>query len=111
MAVDRLEQLYSEAASTLTAALDSFLTQRKPPSAQVRARCCYPLLRVIHRENGGPWQTSFRAFAKLQQPGVYETTITHPGPFRSYLLEQLGPRVSEYGAAAFPHAPSLGCWR
>ena len=39
-----------------------------------------------------------RAFAKLQRPGVYETTITHPGYFRSYLLEQLRPLVSEYGA-------------
>src|SRR5262249_13689473 len=33
-----------------------------------------------------------------QQSGVYETTITHPGPFRGYLLEQLLPLSAEYRA-------------
>ena len=39
-----------------------------------------------------------RAFAKFQRPGVYETTVTQPRHFRSYLLEQLEPLVAEYGA-------------
>src|SRR5262249_48535836 len=29
---------------------------------------------------------------------VYATTVTHPGRFRRYLLEQLEPLVAEYGA-------------
>jgi AMP nucleosidase len=97
-AVDRLEELYDESVSTLAAALDCFLESRKPPSAKTRAKFCYPVLRVIYRESERPRQTSFRAFAKLQQPGVYETTVTHPGPFRNYLLEQLGHLVADYGA-------------
>ena len=39
-----------------------------------------------------------RAFGRLQRPGVYETTVTHPRAFRRYLLEQLTPLVAEYGA-------------
>jgi AMP nucleosidase len=93
---DRLEQLYAEAVTSLTDALDRFLDGGEPPSLQERARFRYPLLRVIHRRNDLPRQTGFRAFGRLQQPGVYETTITHPQPFRRYLIEQLGPLLSEY---------------
>lgn len=97
-AVDRLEELYADAVSALTAALDRFLEDRTPPSPEERAHFCYPVLRVINRRRERPQPVSFRAFGKLQQPGVYETTITHPGPFRGYLLEQLAPLASEYGA-------------
>ena len=40
-----------------------------------------------------------RAFGKLQRFGTYETTVTHPAEFRSYLIEQLRPLVEEYGAS------------
>ena len=73
-------------------------TDRTPPTAEMRARFRYPLLRVIHHDDGHPRPANRRAFAKLQRPGVYETTITHPGPFRGYLLEQLEPLAAEYGA-------------
>lgn len=95
-AADRLEELYADAISTLAAALDAYLDKRKSPSAATRARCCYPQLRVIYRETNRLRKSSFRAFAKLQQPGVYETTITHPGPFRHYLLEQLRHLVADF---------------
>ncbi len=97
-AVDRLEELYAKAASELAATLDRYLAAGVPPSAAARAGFRYPLLRVIHRPGGPPHPPNPRAFAKLQRPGVYETTVTQPAAFRSYLLEQLEPLVSEYGA-------------
>jgi len=97
-AVDRLEELYAKAASTLAAALDRYLNTRVPPSPETRSRFHYPALRVIYRNEKPTLSPTLRAFARLQRPGVYETTVTHPGAFRSYLLEQLGPLVSEYGA-------------
>ncbi len=97
-AVDRLEQLYGAATSALAQALDSYLVTRKPPTAEARAKFRYPLLRVVYRDLAQPHPISRRAFAKLQRFGQYETTITHPSDFRSYLLEQLGPLVDEYGA-------------
>ena len=41
--------------------------------------------------------------ARVRPPGatgVYETTITHPRAFRRYLLEQLNPLLTEYGAGS-----------
>jgi len=39
-----------------------------------------------------------RAWAKFQSPGVYATTVTQPGAFRRYLLDQLRPLIAEFGA-------------
>ncbi len=97
-AVDRLEELYAKAASALAAALDRYLDTRVPPSPEARSKFRYPILRVIYRSEKRFRSPTLRAFAKLQRPGVYETTVTHPRAFRGYLLEQLGPLVSEYGA-------------
>ena len=46
----------------------------------------------------GPIPVTRRAWGKFQAPGVYATTVTQPGFFRRYLLEQLRPLVAEYGA-------------
>ncbi|MGD9804221.1 MAG: AMP nucleosidase [Hyphomicrobiaceae bacterium] len=97
-AVDRLAEIYQTASSGLAAALDAFLVDRRPPSQSARAQFRYPLLRVRYTGHGGPPPTTRRAYAKLQRPGVYETTVTHPHAFRSYLLEQLEPLVADYGA-------------
>lgn len=96
-AVDRLEQLYTAATSALSRALDRYIAERTPPTPAERASFCYPMLRVVHSDAERTSSTR-RAFAKLQHPGVYETTITHPKTFRSYLLEQLVPIVADYGA-------------
>ncbi len=97
-AVNRLEELYVKATSELAKALDRYLETRSPPSAEVRASFRYPLLRVTHSGTEQPAAAFGRAWAKLQRPGAYETTITHPAAFRSYLLEQLEALVSDYGA-------------
>ena len=97
-AIGRLEDLYASATEALGAALDRYLDDRRPPSADTRARFRYPLLRVHYRDKAQPHPVNRRAFAKLQRFGVFETTITHPAYFRRYLLEQLEPLVAEYAA-------------
>jgi AMP nucleosidase len=37
-----------------------------------------------------------RAYAKLQGPGIYSTTVTQPAAFRGYLLEQLRLLKADY---------------
>ena len=96
-AVDRLAALYAEACGSLRAALKRFVEGGTPPTAEERAGFCYPLLRVTWAPAGRPRFTR-RAWAKFQEPGVYETTVTHPEAFRAYLLENLRPLVDEYGA-------------
>jgi AMP nucleosidase len=97
-AVDRLDALYDDATGSLARALDRFLAHRGPPTADERATFRYPLLRLRYA-GGAPLPRTRRAYAKLQRPGLYETTVTHPTAFRSYLLEQLRPLVRDYGAA------------
>ena len=97
-AVDRLEKLYADASAVLVAALDRFLTTREPPSREMRAAFRYPLLRVVYKDSERSLPSHRRAFGRLQRPGVYETTVTHPRAFRRYLIEQLTPLIAEYGA-------------
>ena len=96
-AVDRLEAVYAESCAALSRSLERYLATGTPPTVEERAAFRYPLLRVVCHHIGAAARTR-RAFAKFQQPGVYETTVTHPRHFRSYLLEQLAPLVREYGA-------------
>ncbi len=97
-AVEQLEERYQSAVAALEKAFDAYLRHSKPPTAKERSAFRYPLLRVLCSEVPETPPQNRRAFAKLQRPGVYETTITHPGFFREYLLEQLRPLVSEFGA-------------
>ena len=96
-AIDRLAQLYDDAASALRAAVERFLADGVPPTADVRARVRYPKLRITYQPDGVP-PSNQRAFAKFSEAGVYETTVTHPQAFRVYLMEQLVPLVEEFGA-------------
>ena len=97
-AVDRLTAIYQAASSELATALDAFLANRQVPSQRTRQQFRYPLLRVRYSGHVGPPPAGRRAYAKLQRAGIYETTVTHPRVFRSYLLEQLEPLVADYGA-------------
>jgi AMP nucleosidase len=96
-AVAELELLYDAAVAALREALDHYLATGEPPAAEARARFRYPELRVLY-EPAGVLPTSHRAFAKFPVPGVYKTTVTQPRAFRAYLLEQLRPLYTEYGA-------------
>ena len=96
-AVDLLAERYDSAVHALRTALDKFLDSGVVPGPEVRARFRYPRLRVSYRPDGAP-PASARAFAKFSTPGVYSTTVTQPEDFRAYLLEQLEPLVSEFGA-------------
>jgi AMP nucleosidase len=96
-AIDRLAELYDSAVLALRGAVDRFLRDGVPPSPQTRVRFRYPALRLTYAPNGPP-PSNPRAFAKFSEAGVYTTTVTQPEDFRAYLLEQLEPLVSEYGA-------------
>ena len=96
-AVDRLVRLYDEATQALHGAVERFLKDGEPPSAATRALFRYPELRLTYAPNG-PAPSNARAFAKFSEAGVYTTTVTQPADFRAYLLEQLEPLVTEYGA-------------
>src|SRR5262245_4553850 len=96
-ALDKLEQIYETASTGLVGALDRYLKMGERPPKET-LNLCYPLLRVVYHDVARPLPTHRRAFGRLQRIGAYETTITHPREFRTYLTEQLQPLATEYGA-------------
>jgi AMP nucleosidase len=97
-AVDRLETMHADAVQAQRDALTRFAADGAPPDADERRRFRYPELRLTWSPSG-PIPATRRAWGKFQAPGVYATTVTQPGFFRRYLLEQLRPLVTEYGAS------------
>ncbi|MBV9654890.1 MAG: AMP nucleosidase [Acetobacteraceae bacterium] len=96
-AIDHLASLYELAIEAERAALTRFCDGGRVPSAAERARFRYPELRVHWQQDASPPPRSRRAWAKLQVPGEYRTTVTQPAAFRPYLLEQLQTLVRDYG--------------
>jgi AMP nucleosidase len=96
-AVDRLIDIHSNATTSLRNALAAYLRDRSVPGAKQRKAFCYPELRVTYTGDGLQPSIS-RAYAKFQAPGTYATTITQPGHFKSYLIEQLAYLVQDYNA-------------
>ncbi|WP_371833040.1 AMP nucleosidase [Halopseudomonas sp.] len=93
-AVDRLAMLHQQATNALRSALKQYLKDRTPPST---AHCAfrYPELRLTYHCQGEV-PSSVRAYAKVQVPGTYAVTVTQPDAFRTYLLDQLRPLMSDF---------------
>ena len=112
-AVDRLVTLYEQATSALRAALKQYIKDRQlPQDAQSAFR--YPELRLTYQSQGEV-PSSIRAYARLQEPGVYSITVTQPEAFRRYLESQLGHMMGDFavvvevGSSQRPHSLSLCC--
>ena len=105
--VARLEFGYDHACSALRDALSRYAKTGIGPTAAERRHFRYPRLDVAWHPTGAVRYTTTRAWAKLQEPGVYSTTVTQPAFFRAYLLEQLEPLVQEFGATLSVHISDL----
>jgi AMP nucleosidase len=88
--VDELAAIYDESVSNLREALAAYIDKRTPPSAEDRTqgRFAYPELLIDYRGQP-PRSAPARAFARLNQPGTYATSIARPDLFRDYLVDQL----------------------
>ena len=95
--VDQLVAVHRESTAALRAALKAFIDDGTAPDAAARVRgdWAYPELR-LHFEGAQPASRPTRAFARLNRPGSYATTITRPEMFRAYLVEQLELLMADY---------------
>jgi AMP nucleosidase len=88
--VDQLTTIYDQSVANLRQALARYVEDRTPPDARARKKgaFAYPELRIDY---GGkrPSAPISRAFARLNQAGVYTTSVARPELFREYLVEQL----------------------
>ncbi|VXB30247.1 AMP nucleosidase [Pseudomonas sp. 8AS] len=94
-AVERLAALHRQATEALSQALKNYLKERTQPSAGQRALFRYPELRLTYHCQGEVPST-VRAYAKVQLPGTYRVSVTHPDAFRGYLLDQLRPLMDDF---------------
>ncbi|QLF92960.1 AMP nucleosidase [Pseudomonas sp. ABC1] len=94
-AVDLLGQLHQQATQALSQALKRYLKERVAPDASLHRLFRYPELRLTY-QCAGAIPVSTRAYAKVQVPGVYRVTVTHPVAFRRYLLDQLVPLMRDF---------------
>jgi AMP nucleosidase len=97
--VDQLSTIYDESVANLREALTAYVRDRATPNPKERAKgaFAYPELRVDYAGKL-PRPLLSRAFARLNQPGVYATSVARPDLFRDYLVDQLEHLVRDYDA-------------
>jgi len=95
--VDQLSSIYDDSVRNLREALTAYVRDRTTPGREARAEGCfaYPELRIDY-PGKLPRPALSRAFARLNQPGTYATSIARPDLFRDYLVEQLEHLVRDY---------------
>ena len=95
--VDQLTAIYDESVANLRRAVGEYVEGRTAPDARVRRRgaFAYPELRIDYAGKR-PVAAPARAFARLNQPGAYATSIARPELFRDYLVEQLEHLARDY---------------
>ena len=95
--VDQLASIYDESVANLRGALAAYINDRKPPEVVARSKgsFAYPELRISYA-GALPRRQIPRAFARLNQPGNYATSIARPDLFRDYLVDQLDHLNRDY---------------
>jgi AMP nucleosidase len=96
--LDELEAIYDSSVANLRAALNAYARDGVRPDRKARdvGAFAYPELRIAYEPEGAPPPLQ-RAFARLNQPGTYTSSIARPRLFRAYLTEQLSHLIRDYG--------------
>ncbi|TXH91596.1 MAG: AMP nucleosidase [Pseudomonas sp.] len=94
-AVERLAELHRQATGALNQALRRYLRERQLPSQAERELFRYPELRLSYHGQG-ELPSTVRAYARVQEPGIYRASVTQPEAFRGYLLDQLRPLMGDF---------------
>ena len=105
--LDDLEARYTQSVANLREGLAAYAANgiRPDPKARDEGAYSYPELRIEYDPETPP-PTPARAFARLNQPGIYTTSIARPALLRPYLreqLERLESRATEAAQAVHPH--------
>jgi AMP nucleosidase len=91
-AVARLQEIYERNTAFLRNHFETY-ANGGPLSAHVRAN--YPFVRIA--TSTYVRVDSRLAYGFVARPGVYETTVTRPDLFRTYLTEQIGRLIDNHG--------------
>jgi AMP nucleosidase len=96
--LDELEASYARACKALRDALTAYIQDGTRPDERARAQglFAYPEIRLTYAPDG-PAPRVARAFARMNDPGTYVTSVARPALFRDYLAEQLTLLVRDFG--------------
>ena len=96
-AISELAEIYQSSVDNLRSALETYLSTGEAPSARSREKGCfaYPQL-VVRYDKPRMEPAPARAFARINQPGTYASTIAQPELFRDYLEDQLEQIAGDY---------------
>jgi AMP nucleosidase len=95
--LDQLQSIYDESVATLRTALMAYVRDgtRPDPAARGAGAFAYPELRIAY-DPATPPPVPARAFARMNQPGVYTASIARPSLFKAYLTGQLEHLLRDY---------------
>ena len=94
-AVERLIEIYRRNTAYLCSAFQEVVeTQADNPG---RIRACYPFIRI--RIETYDSVDSRLSYGHVAEPGVYQTTVTQPELFRTYLTEQISQLLQNHGVS------------
>jgi AMP nucleosidase len=94
-ALAQLQRLYENSLAHLRTSLQAFVAGTLPPG---KVRACYPFVRLrTHTVARAATADKRRSYGFVQGPGVYETTITRPDLFASYLTKQFDLLLRNHG--------------
>ncbi|MEO5612718.1 MAG: AMP nucleosidase [Sphingomicrobium sp.] len=93
----QLREIYDSSRAALRDALAAYASSgtRPDPAERANGIFAYPELRVEYEPTSEP-PTPARAFARLNQPGTYATSVARPALLREYLRVQLDHLVRDY---------------
>ncbi|MCB2092889.1 MAG: AMP nucleosidase [Rhodobacteraceae bacterium] len=95
-AVSRLEALHAEATRFLFDRFTEALGGARPTA---RIRAFYPEIRITTTSHAK--SDSRLSFGHVAVPGIYAATITRPGLFRNYLVQQIDLLIRNHGVPVF----------
>ncbi|MFC7537109.1 AMP nucleosidase [Sphingomonas sp. GCM10030256] len=95
--LDDLCSIFDESVANLRRALLAYVQLGTRPDGEARANgsFAYPELRIEYDPDTPP-PVPARAFARLNQPGIYSASIARPALFREYLTIQLEHLFRDY---------------
>ena len=95
-ALAQAQRIYDAALAHLRGALQAYVAQAEGPGERpTRVRACYPFVRLTTTHSRHP--DTRLAYGFVSHAGHYETTLTRPGLFADYYLEQFRLLLANHG--------------